>query len=136
MRPHVRLTIHWCIDAAVIALLIAVYDDVSLRVFLIALAIPYGIYEATWLRGVYRIAPTPKDFAAQRPYWKTLAVYYGLFVCVLAFIMLTVAQDFARHLGQNSAQLAVFFLALLAPLAVFLVAHQTAVFRVLRAGEV
>ena len=128
MRPHVRLTVHWCIDAAVIAALIAIYEHVTLRFLLIALAVPYGIYEANWLKGVYAVAPTPNAFVAQRPYWKTLGVYYGLFVCFLAFVMLTVGQDFARYLGDHSMQLAIFFMALLAPLAVFIVAHQAAVF--------
>jgi hypothetical protein len=135
VRPHVQLTLHWCIDAAIIAALIAIYQHVTFRFLLIAIAVPYGIYEANWLKGVYAVAPTPKDFVAQRPFWKTLGIYYGVFVCLLAFVMLTVGQDLARYLGEHSMQLAVFLIALLTPLAVFIVVHQAAVFRALRAGE-
>jgi hypothetical protein len=136
MRPHVQLATHWGIDAVLIAVLIAIYEHTAFRFLMIAMIVPYGVYEARWLKRVYRVAPTPKQFVAAKPYWKALAVWYGLFLCLLGFIMLTVGQDFSRHLVYHSEQLALFLVALLIPLAVFLVAHQAAVFRALRAGEV
>ena len=133
MRPHARLTTHWCIDAIVVVTLIVVWDQITLRILLLAIAVPYGVYEANWLKEVYRIAPTPKQFVSERPYWKTLGLMYGFTLSALALAMLTVGEGFSRLVGEHPA---VFFGALIAPFAVFLAAHQLTVFQALRNREV
>ncbi len=133
MRAHIRLIIHWCIDVLGVVTLIAIYEDTALRIFVIAVAIPYGLYEMTWLRGVYRVAPTPKEFIAGKPYWKTLTLVYAFSLAGLALGMLTIGESFSRYVGEH---LGGFFTVLVAPFAIFVVAHQVAVFRVLRAREV
>lgn len=133
MRPYVQLVIHWCLDVLIVGTLIAVYDDIALRVLVLAVGIAYGLYETSWLRGVYRIAPTPAEFVAERPYWKTMALVYGFSLSALAIGMLTVGEGFSRYVGEH---LGAFFAALVAPFAVFLAAHQAAVFQALRGREV
>ena len=79
---------------------------------------------------IYAHAPTPKQYFGERSYAKPAVIFYGFALSALALWLLTIGQSHGRGLAD---QLPLIFGVIVGPVAVVLLVHQIAVFRLLGA---